>query len=88
MAITKETIVQRVEVYPSKGDAKPAMMIVYQDTFDDPDDDLLPHTSNRVIHLSATVSATDEDGNVTVTDTDVSMHDPLVQAITEAVWAD
>jgi len=88
MAITKETTVQRVEVYPTSGDIKSPIMVVYQDTFDDPDDDLLPHTSNRVIHIQATTSTTDDEGNVTETETDVSVHDPLVQAIAAAVWAD
>ena len=85
MAITKTTTVQRIEVYP--GD-DPTLMVVYIDFFDDPDDDLLPNESQRVIRLEKMTSTTDEDGNVTETPTDVSGHDPLVQTIAAAVWAD
>jgi hypothetical protein len=83
MAITKTTTVQRVEVYPDD-----RLMVVYTDLFDDPDDDQLPHESTRVVHLNKMTSTTDEEGNVTETPTDVSKHDPLVQTIAAAVWAD
>lgn len=83
MAITKTTTVQRVEVYPDN-----RLMVVYNDFFDDPDDDQLPNTSQRVAHLSKMTSITDEEGNVTETPTDVSKHDPLVQTIAAAIWAD
>jgi hypothetical protein len=83
MAITKTTTVQRVEVYEDT-----RLMVVYTDLFDDPDDDQLPHESNRVVHLSKMTSTTGEEGNVTETPTDVSGHDPLVQTIAAAVWAD
>ena len=82
MAITKTTTVQRVEVYDDT-----RLMVVYTDVFDDPDDDQLPHTSQRVVHLSKMTSTTDEEGNVTETPTDVSKHDALVQTIAAAVWA-
>lgn len=83
MAITKTTTVQRVEVYEDT-----RLMVVYNDLFDDPDDDQLPHQSMRTVHLSKMTVVTDEDGNMTETATDVSKHDPLVQAIAAAVWAD
>lgn len=83
MAITKTTNVQRVEVYEDT-----RLMVVYTDVFDDPDDDQLPHKSDRVVHLKKMTSTTDEDGNVTETATDVSGHDALVQTIAAAVWAD
>lgn len=83
MAITKTTTVQRVEVYPDN-----RLMVVYTDLFDDPDDDQLPHESNRVVHLSKMTSTTAEDGTVTEAATDVSGHDPLVQTIAAAVWAE
>lgn len=83
MAITKTTTVQRVEVYEDT-----RLMVVYNDLFDDPDDDQLPHESTRVVHLSKVVTTTDEEGNVTETPTDVSGHDPLVQTIAAAVWAE
>ena len=90
MAITKTTTVQRIEVYPGEAelDTNPRLMVVYDDLFDDPDDDQLPHRSQRVVHLYKTTSTTDEEGNVTETATDVSGHDPLVQTIAAAVWAD
>lgn len=83
MAITKTTTVQRVEVYPDD-----RLMVVYIDLFDDPDDDLLPNESSRVIHLSKTTITIDDDGNEVETATDVSSHAPLVQTIAAAVWAD
>ena len=83
MAITKTTTVQRIEVYPEG-----RLMVVYTDVFDDPDDDQLPHTSQRVIHLEKETHSIDEDGVMTTTATDVSKHDPLVQTIAAAVWAD
>lgn len=85
MAITKTTTVQRIEVYP--GD-DPTLMVVYIDVFDDPDDDLLPNESQRVIRLEKMTSTTAEDGTVTEAATDVSGHDPLVQTIAAAVWTD
>ena len=83
MAITKTTSVQRVEVYPDN-----RLMVVYTDLFDDPEDDQLPHESNRVVHLTKMTSITAEDGTVTETATDVSGHDPMVQTIAAAVWAE
>ena len=83
MAITKTTTVQRVEVYPDN-----RLMVVYNDFFDDPEDDQLPHESQRVVYLSKMTSIMDEEGNVTETAMDVSKHDPLVQTIAAAVWAD
>lgn len=83
MAITKTTTVQRIEVYPEG-----RLMVVYTDVFDDPDDDQLPHTSQRVIHLEKETHSIDEDGVMATTPTDVSGHDALVQTIAAAVWAD
>ena len=90
MAITKTTTVQRVEVYPGEAemDPNPRLMVVYDDLFDDPDDDQLPHRSQRVLHLYKMTSTTDGEGSVTETPTDVSGHDALVQAIAAAVWTD
>ena len=83
MAITKTTTVQRVEVYPDN-----RMMVVYNEHFDDPDDDQLPHQSQRAVHITKMTSTTAEDGTVTETTTDISGHDALVQTIAAAVWAD
>jgi hypothetical protein len=82
MALTATKAVQRVEVY---GDRK--VMVVYKITIDDPNDDLLPATSNQVVHLHPTVTA-DEEVAVTITAPDVSNHDELVQTICAAIWSE
>ena len=81
MTVTKK--VQRVEVYGDK-----RVMVVYEITVDDPNDELLPAVSNQVVHLEKETTTTDEDGNETVTPTDISNHEALVQTICNAVWAD
>jgi hypothetical protein len=83
MALTATKKVQRVEVYEDK-----RIMVVYNITIDDPNDDLLPAVSNQVIHLNKETVSVDEDGNETTSVTDVSNHDPLVQTICTAIWAD
>ena len=83
MALTATKSVQRVEVYGDK-----RVMVVYEITIDDPNDDLLPAVSNQVIHLQKETMSMDEEGNETTTATDVSGHDPLVQTICNAVWTD
>jgi hypothetical protein len=83
MTATKK--VQRVEVYDDT-----RVMVVYEITVDDPDDQLLPAVSNQVIHLQKETTAPDPDneGETLTTVTDISHHDPLVQTICNAVWAD
>jgi hypothetical protein len=81
--LTATKKVQRVEVYGDK-----RVMVVYEITIDDPNDDLLPAVSNQVVHLVKETSTADEDGVETVTPTDISSHDALVQTICNAVWAD
>lgn len=81
--LTATKKVQRVEVYEDT-----RVMVVYEITVDDPNDDLLPATSNQVIHFEKETVSVDEDGNETTTVTDVSGHDPLVQTICNAVWAE
>lgn len=83
MALTATKAVQRVEVYGNKG-----VMVVYEITIDDPNDDLLPAVSNQVVHLVKETTTTDDEGVETVTPTDISSHDDLVQTICNAVWAD
>lgn len=63
-------------------------MIVYNEHFDDPDDDQLPHQSQRQVSLTRMTTTMAEDGTITETATDVSGHDPLVQTIAAAVWTD
>jgi hypothetical protein len=83
MALTANKKVQRVEVYEDT-----RVMVVYEIIIDDPNDDLLPAVSNQVAHLQKETVTRDEDGNETTVITDVSNHDPLVQTICNAVWAE
>jgi hypothetical protein len=86
MAIIQERKVQRIETYPNNG--TPRLMVVYEYTFDDTEDDQLPVTTTKVVHLNkTTMDNTDPDNPVEVP-TDVSGHDPLVQTIAAAVWAE
>ena len=78
MAITLTRTVQRVETYPAMTPAPegettyPTLMVVYNDLFDDADDDQLPVTATKVIHFSK--------------DDDMSNEDALVQTIATAIW--
>ena len=80
MAITLTRTVQRVETYPAVTPAEegevtyPTLMVVYNDVFDDPDDEQLPVTANKVLHLKK--------------DDDISGEDELVQTIANAIWAE
>lgn len=79
MAITLTRTVQRIETYPamevSEGETTyPTLMVVYNDSFDDPDDEQLPVTATKVIHFNK--------GD------DVSGEDQLVQTIATAIWAE
>lgn len=88
MAITKDTKVQRIEVYPpadtSADDTANAkhetLMVVYQDIIDDPDDDDLPVTADRPKHLSKYQA---DGGDAT----DYSGELPLVQTVCSAIWS-
>jgi hypothetical protein len=79
MAISKTRSVSRVEVYPPLDDSQPRIMVVYEYSFDDTEDDELPANSTSVKHLEAT----DSEGNAT----DVTGEDQLVQDIAGAVWS-
>ena len=78
MAITLTRTVQRVETYPAQPPVEegettyPTLMVVYNDVFDDPDDEQLPVTATKVSHFSH--------GD------DVSGEDQLVQDIASAIW--
>lgn len=67
MAIEHTRTVQRVEAYPDG-----RIMVVYIDRFDDPDDDLLPTESNKVVHLNAHA--------------DVTAHLQFVQDVCAGAW--
>ena len=99
MAITKTTKVQRCEVYP-KADASaeatvsaawPTLMVVYEDTLDDAEDNDLPVTATRVKHLEkfTLTHGTDSNGDPTTSsaDTVVSGEDALVQTLCTALWS-
>lgn len=80
MGITLTRTVQRIETYPAQppmeeGEATyPSLMVVYNDVFDDPDDDQLPVTATKVINIHK--------GD------DVSGEDALVQTVANAIWAE
>lgn len=89
MAITNTRSVQRVEVYPAAdSDSDATMMVVYEHTFDDSDDDSLPVTTMATKHLVRNAVTVAEDGSQTVTATDVSGEDQIVQDLCGAVWTD
>jgi hypothetical protein len=78
MAITMTRTVQRIETYPAapaeEGETTyPTLMVVYNDTFDDPDDNQLPVVATKVMNFS--------EGD------DVSGEDDLVQTIAAAIWS-
>ena len=78
MAISLTRTVQRVETYPAQpaeeGETTyPTLMVVYNDVFDDPDDEQLPVTATKVSHFSQ--------GD------DVTGEDQLVQTIATALWS-
>lgn len=88
MAITNTRTVQRCEVYPAMNDeSNPSLMVVYQHTFDDTEDDSLPASSTVVKHLHRYILNVDEAGEETSTATDVTGEDQLVQDICGALWS-
>lgn len=95
MAITKTTSVQRVEVY-AQADATAAdtinagnatLMVVYEDSMDDPNDDDLPVTATRVKMLHRYTVTTGDDGAPTSAATDVTGENQMVQDICGALWS-
>jgi len=70
MAITKTTIVERIDVYPAydssaddtENAAHPKAYVVYKDTIDDESDDDLPMVQSR----GKTFEKFDSEGNATV----------------------
>jgi len=87
MAITKTRSVQRIEVYPAMEDGDERVMVVYENTFDDSEDDELPVTQTHVKHLEKTVTDYSDAENPVVTNTDISGEDALVQTVCNAVWS-
>lgn len=68
MAIEHTRTVQRVECYPDG-----RVMVVYIDKFDDPNDDMLPTETNKVVYLEP--------------HSDVSKHMQYVQGVCAGAWA-
>ena len=87
MAITKTRSVQRIEVYPGSGDADERIMVVYENIFDDSEDDELPVTNTQIKHLEKTTTDSSDIENPVVTTTDISGEDALVQTVCNAVWS-
>lgn len=91
MAITKTRTVSRIEVYNAEDSEDIRVMVVYDITFDDSNDDTLPVTQNKVVHLqknTVTVDNTDPENPVeTTVATNISAEDELVQTVCNAVWA-
>ena len=89
MAITNTRAVQRCEVYPANGvDSGPTIMVVYQHTFDDSDDDALPVTTLVTRHIQRYQELPmDAEAATERTATDVSGEDQLVQDICGALWS-
>ena len=89
MAIEHTRKVNRVNVMPCfYNEKKPTVEVYYEYTFDDTEDDQLPVVTQKQLYLEKQTVSVDEDGNETTTVTDVSGHDPLVQTICNAVWAE
>ena len=81
MAITKTQTIQRVECYPATHTEEgqeptyPTLMVVYNETFDDPKDDTLPAVATKVVNLSK------DDGNL-------EAQDDFVKTIANALWSE
>lgn len=67
MAIEHTREIQRVECYPDG-----RVMVVYINRFDDPEDDLLPTESSKVVHINA--------------HSDVTAHLQYVQDVCAGAW--
>jgi hypothetical protein len=87
MAITKTRSVQRIEVHPAMEDGDERVMVVYENTFDDSEDDELPLVQTQVKHLEKTVTDNSDPENPVVTNTDISGENALVQTVCNAVWS-
>lgn len=83
MALTKQILLTKVEIYHIY-DSYPAIRLFESITFDDPDDDTLPETSNRVRELSPSENL---ESPMSVTYPDVSGEEQIVQDISSAIWS-
>lgn len=86
MAITRTRTVKIVEVRPRE--TAWIVKAIYNETFDDSEDDQLPITTERTVNLLRFTETTDENGNKVQNPTDISGEDAVVQAVCNAVWTD
>ena len=80
MAITKEAVIEKIEVVGSWN------VQVATDTVIKEDDVEISRSRHRHV-LQPCTSSKDEDGNWTHTDTDISSEDDTVKAVCNAVWS-
>lgn len=85
MTMTKTT--EMVQVICNLQEGNEFMHVILRDIWDDPDDDDLPISKNRVDEIYRYQTQQDEDGNITQTPTDLSGEDQLIQDIAAVVWA-
>lgn len=78
MSITKTQELKRILIVLSTPESE--LQITYHDTFDDPNDDELPHVMKRVVDIQRF----DEDDNPT----DITGFEQVVQDIAAVVWTD
>ena len=86
MAITKNTVLERIEVLPAvdaAGEATentswPTVIVITHVTFDDDSDDLLPVTNT----ITSSLEKFDSEGSAT----DVSAHGELVVNVCNGAW--
>ena len=85
MAITKTRTVGRIEVYG--GDDPVRVTVFYNIVMDDADDDELPVTSSKIVHLEKLTWDNSDPDNPVSSPTDISGEDALVQTVCNAVWS-
>ena len=83
MAITKEAVIEKIEVV---GDYKAIQIAT--DTVIKEDGTEISRSRHRHVLHPISGSKKDEDGNWTHTDTDISSEATEVQAVANAVWTD
>lgn len=87
MAIIHTRTVRKIEVLPAINRPHPQITVWYTYTFDDTEDAELPVTTDKRVDLIYSTEYLDPDTDqVTVTITDISSHDPLVQAVAAGIW--
>jgi hypothetical protein len=83
MAMTKTQTLQEVRIINASSEG-PILLVTYEVTIDDPDDDQLPLTTKHRKSIPKLME--NDDGEMVAVD--ISSEDPLVQTIAAAVWAD